>query len=103
MGQFVKVATTAEMQNAPSARLAEVNGQPIAVFHVEGAYYATDDLCPHRGGSLSQGMLTGYEVSCPWHGARFDIRTGEVQCPPAAHGVKCYPVRVTGPDIEVEV
>ncbi len=103
MAQFVKVGVTAEMQGGQGAKLVETGGKPVALFQVEGAYYAIDDTCPHRGGSLSQGMVSGYEVSCPWHGARFDVRTGAVLCPPAAHGVKCHPVRVNGTDIEIEV
>jgi nitrite reductase/ring-hydroxylating ferredoxin subunit len=103
MGQFVKVATTSEMESHRGGKTVEAGGQNLALFSVGGAYYAIEDTCTHRGGSLSQGMLEGFEVSCPWHGARFDIRTGAVLCPPAPHGVKSYPVRVNGEDIEVEV
>ena len=103
MAQFVKAGTTAEMEGGQTSKLVETPAQPVALFRVEGAYYAIDDTCPHRGGSLSQGMLSGYEVTCPWHGAKFDVRTGAVLCPPAARGVTCYPVRVSGADIEVEM
>lgn len=52
---------------------------------------------------MSEGELEGAEVTCPWHGAKFDIRTGAVLGPPAQQGVKSYPVRVTGADIEIDV
>jgi 3-phenylpropionate/trans-cinnamate dioxygenase ferredoxin subunit len=52
---------------------------------------------------LSEGEVEGAEVTCPWHGAKFDIRTGAVLGPPAPQGVKSYPVRVTGADVEIEV
>ena len=103
MGEFVKVATTAEMQNQPASKLVDAGGQAIALFQVAGSYYAIENLCSHRGGSLADGMLDGHEVTCPWHVARFDIRTGAHLCPPAPQGVKSFPVRINGSDIEIEV
>ncbi|MCS6815760.1 MAG: non-heme iron oxygenase ferredoxin subunit [Blastocatellia bacterium] len=102
MGQFVKVARVSEV--APGeARLVEIEGRRIALFNLNGTFHAIDDVCPHRGGPLSEGTLEGEIVVCPWHGARFRISTGEVLSPPATHGVTCYPVRVQGEDIEIEV
>ena len=57
----------------------------------------------HRGGPLSEGEIEGEQVTCPWHGALFNIKTGEVLGPPARTGVASYSVRVEGTDIEVEV
>ena len=81
----------------------EAEGQKVALFDVQGEIFALSDTCTHRGGPLSEGDLEGTEVTCPWHGARFDVRTGAVLGPPAAIGVKSYPVKVTGKDILVEV
>jgi 3-phenylpropionate/trans-cinnamate dioxygenase ferredoxin subunit len=75
----------------------------IALFNLGGTFYAIDDTCPHRGGPLSQGFIQGDVVVCPWHGARFRLGTGEVLSPPAQQGVACYPVRVHGQDIEIEI
>ena len=102
MAQFMKVATTNELEDQ-QAKLVEVEGQKIALFRVDGAFYALSDTCTHRGGPLSEGELEGAEVTCPWHGAKFDIRSGAVMGPPAAQEVKSYPVRVTGADVEIEV
>jgi nitrite reductase/ring-hydroxylating ferredoxin subunit len=102
MAQLIKVATTDELGDQ-QAKLVEVEGQKIALFRVEGAFYALSDTCTHRGGPLSEGELEGAEVTCPWHGAKFDIRTGAVLGAPAQQGVKSYPVRVTGADIEIDV
>jgi 3-phenylpropionate/trans-cinnamate dioxygenase ferredoxin subunit len=102
MAQLIKVATTDELGDQ-QAKLVEVEGQKIALFRVDGAFYALSDTCTHRGGPLSEGELEGAEVTCPWHGAKFDIRTGAVLGPPAQQGVKSYPVRVTGADIEIDV
>ncbi len=102
MGQFIKVARTDEV--APDqAKLIEVEGKRIALFNLGGAFYAIDDVCPHRGGPLSEGSVQGDVVTCPWHGARFRIPTGEVLGPPATQGVTCYPVRVQGVEIEIEI
>ena len=103
MGQFVKAGTTAELASQPAGKVVEAGGQSIAVFQVAGSYYAVGNVCTHRGGPLPQGTLSGSEVICPWHGARFDVRTGAVLGPPAREGVKSYPVRVNGGDVEVEV
>jgi len=102
MAQFIKVATTDELGDQ-QAKLVQVGSQRIALFHVDGAFYALHDACPHRGGPLSKGTVKGAEVVCPWHDASFDIKTGAVLDPPAQQGVKSYPVRVTGVDIEIEV
>jgi nitrite reductase/ring-hydroxylating ferredoxin subunit len=74
-----------------------------ALFDVQGEVFALSDTCTHRGGPLSEGELEGTMVTCPWHGAEFDVRTGGVLGPPAATGVQSYPVKVTGNDIAIEI
>jgi len=102
MAGFVKVAKTDEV--APGqGKMIEVGGKKIALFNVEGSFYAIDDTCTHRGGPLSEGVLEGKQVTCPWHGATYDVTTGEVLGPPAPRGVARYNIRVEGADIEVEV
>ncbi len=102
MAGFVKVAKTDEIA-AGQGKMVEVSGKKIALFNVEGSFYAIDDTCTHRGGPLSEGSLDGKEVTCPWHGAIYDVTSGEVLSPPAPQGVARYDVRVEGSDIEVEV
>ena len=102
MADFVKIAKTSDI--APGeARAAEVGGKIIALFNVDGKFYAIDDTCTHRGGPLSEGMLMGEEVTCPWHGAIFDVTSGTVLGAPAPRDVTRYAVRVVGEDIEVEL
>ena len=102
MGEFVKVATVDEL--GPSqAKLVEVNGKEIALFNVGGSFHTIDNTCTHVGGPLCEGEIAGNEVTCPWHGAMFDVTTGQVLGPPAASNVSRYNVRVDGSDIEVEV
>jgi nitrite reductase/ring-hydroxylating ferredoxin subunit len=102
MGEFVKAASTSEI--APGAcKLVVLKGKEIVLFNVEGEFFALANACTHEEGPLCEGEIEGHEVTCPWHGAKFDIRTGEVLADPAYDAVARYNVRVTGPDIEVEV
>ncbi len=98
MGGYVKVATVGDLSPGEAMRV-EVNDEEVALFNVDGTYYAIGDVCTHAGGPLSDGELEGEEVECPWHGARYNVRTGEVLSPPAPKGVKSYSVKVEGDDI----
>ena len=98
---YVKVGKLADV--APgTARVYEVSDRFIAVCNVDGRLYAIDDVCTHDGGSLDQGVLEGYEIECPRHGARFDVRSGEVTVEPAVIPVDTFHVRLVGDDIEIE-
>jgi 3-phenylpropionate/trans-cinnamate dioxygenase ferredoxin component len=102
MAEFVKVANTSEV--APGAALlVNVDGKDIALFNIAGTFFAIENACTHEEASLAEGEIDGHEVSCPWHGARFDVRTGEVLCAPAEEDLQRYNVRVIGDDIEVEI
>src|SRR5438876_11740320 len=102
MAEFIKVATTDEI--APGqAKLVEVGGSEIALFNVGGSFHAIDNTCTHVGGPLSEGEIDGAEVTCPWHGAMFDVTTGQVLGSPAASNVTRYNVRCEDSDIEIEV
>jgi len=102
MATFVQVATTHELSPG-QGKLVEVNQKRIALFNTGGQFYAIDDICPHRGGPLSEGELEGETVVCPWHGAIFALRTGAVTRPPAAIGVMTYETRVQGDAIEIAI
>jgi nitrite reductase/ring-hydroxylating ferredoxin subunit len=102
MGEFVKAASTGEVAPGHS-HLVVLKGKEIVLFNIEGKFFALDNLCTHEEGPLSEGEIEGHEVTCPWHGAKFDIRTGEVLCDPAYEAVGRHNVRVTGSDIEVEI
>jgi ferredoxin-NADP reductase/nitrite reductase/ring-hydroxylating ferredoxin subunit len=102
MSETIRVASPDDVPPG-SGRVVEANGVRIAVFNVAGTYHAIDDACSHQGGPLSEGTLDGTAVTCPWHGARFDVTTGAVLSPPAQCGVASYPVRASGPDLLVEL
>jgi nitrite reductase/ring-hydroxylating ferredoxin subunit len=102
MSTLREVCRTAEVAPGKS-RLVQVDGKKIAVFNVGGHFYALDDTCTHRGGPLSQGAFDAQAVTCPWHGSKFDLKTGKVLQPPATRPVTAYPVVVEGDRVKVEV
>ena len=102
MAKLLKIAKTKDVPPGQAAAFT-IEGQKIALFNVEGTYYAIGDTCTHRGGPLSEGDVQGIRVTCPWHGADFDLKTGAVLGPPAQKGVPSYKVVVEGDDIKVEV
>lgn len=77
--------------------------RPLGLFKVKGKVYCIGNMCTHAEAYLSDGYLEGYEIECPLHGARFDIRDGRVLCPPAGKDVASYPVRVEGGAVLVEL
>ena len=99
-GDFVKIAETKDIQSK-KMKAVEVAGKKICLINVEGKYYAIGNVCTHEGGPLAEGTLEGYEVECPWHGSKFDIRTGKVTRPPANESESTYEVKVEGNDILV--
>lgn len=102
MDDYVKVATVDNIQ--PGERvLIELDGIRIAIFNLDGTYYAIEDTCTHDGGPLVEGeILDGCQIQCPRHGARFDIRTGAALTMPAFEPTPTYEVQVDGEDIYVE-
>ena len=99
---FVKAASVSEVPPG-KAKQVKVGGKTLAVFNVEGRFYAIDDTCPHRGASLCEGELAGCEVVCPWHAATFDVTTGAHLSPPARSDVASYKVQIVGADVQVDV
>jgi 3-phenylpropionate/trans-cinnamate dioxygenase ferredoxin subunit len=79
----------------------EIDDAPVAVFNIDGAFYAIDDVCTHDGGSLAGGAIEGDVVICPRHGARFCLRTGAVLAPPAYEPVRTYQTRIVDGVVEV--
>ncbi len=68
----------------------------IALYSVDGAVYATDNLCTHGNARLCDGFIEGLEIECPFHQGRFDLRTGEPTCAPATERLKTWPVKIDG-------
>ena len=97
----VRVAAVTEIP-AGEGRVVEAEGLTLALFNVNGAFYAIDNRCPHRGGPLGEGDLEGAVVTCPWHAWHWDVTTGANTNNPAAR-VLCFPVTVEDGAVFVEV
>lgn len=80
-----------------------VDGRAFALFRVDGDLYCLENRCTHMGGPLCQGSLQAAVVVCPWHGSRFDVRTGQVVGGPAPTPVHAVPVTVDGGRIWAEL
>lgn len=93
MSSWLQIANADEFPPG-TRRSVEVNGVAVAVFNLDGKYFAIKDACPHDGGELANGELDGEVIICPRHGARFSIKTGDVLGPPAYENIQTYLVRV---------
>ena len=93
MTDFIRVADVTEIPD-PGKTLVDVDGEMVALFHVGGQFYALDDVCTHDGGPLADGELRDYKISCPRHGAKFDIRTGAALTMPAVRATRAHEVKV---------
>ena len=100
-GDFVKVADTKDIQPSHMKEV-QLDGENICLANVEGKYYAIGNVCTHEGGPLADGTLEDYEVECPWHNSKFDVRTGEVIDPPASEPEPTYQVKVDGNNILIK-
>lgn len=102
MDDFVTVAVEGEIDDG-EAKLVEIGDKKIALFKIDGDYYATDDACTHEDASLSKGEIDGDVVICPHHGSRFNIKTGAVLSLPAMFPLKTYLVKKEGTNIKIGV
>jgi 3-phenylpropionate/trans-cinnamate dioxygenase ferredoxin subunit len=102
MSKLVKVATVDEVP-LNGSKLVEIDNIRIALFNLNGEFYAIEDVCTHDGGPLVEGeIVNGHEVKCPRHGARFDIRTGAALSLPAFEPTIAYAVFIEGQDLLIE-
>ncbi len=79
----------------------DVDGTDVAVFKLDGKFYAIEDVCSHDGAEIASGLLDGDEIVCPRHGARFCIKTGEVKCAPAYENIDTFPVQIENGRVKI--
>jgi nitrite reductase (NADH) small subunit len=101
LSKIVKVADVQEIEEGKS-KIVRAEGLTLAIFRVKDEFFALDNSCLHRGGPLGEGYLEGYDVTCPWHGWTYDVRTGSFEVIPPLR-VRTYPVRREGDSIVVEL
>ncbi len=102
MSDFEKVA---KISDVPEGEVGSffASGEPIAICRVAGNFYAFKDECTHQALPLSGGDLNGDSITCCYHGAEFNVKTGKVLCPPASEPLETYEVKVEGEDIFVKI
>jgi 3-phenylpropionate/trans-cinnamate dioxygenase ferredoxin subunit len=98
--EYITVATVDELGNGQRL-IFEVDTLPIALFNIAGEYFAIADICSHDDGPVAEGDVREYEVECPRHGARFDIKSGKALTLPAVVDIPAYPVRLEGDEIQI--
>lgn len=99
---FVEAARLSDVPPG-RAKTVEIGDEDIALCNVEGVIYAIANVCTHDGGPLGEGYLLGDEIECPRHGARFNVKTGEVKVLPAIVPVPTFDVKVEGDRILVDL
>lgn len=98
MSDWVRVCAAAELLPG-DYRVVVVGALEIAVFNIDGLYFAVEDVCTHDGAELTGGVVDGFEVECPRHGARFDVRTGAALRAPAYTPIATFPVKLEDGEI----
>lgn len=101
MAQWHKVATLGDVPTGAERELT-VGGRIVALFNVDGVFYAMDGICPHAGGPLGEGALSGCVVTCPWHGWQFDVTTGRHALTPRIEQTR-FAVKIEANDVWVEI
>jgi nitrite reductase/ring-hydroxylating ferredoxin subunit len=102
MSEFEKFAETSELQEG-KIKVGKVRGTEVWVANIEGTFHAYPNKCTHMGGPVGRGKMTGYIIQCPWHGSRFDVRTGQVVGGPAQLPLSPFEVKVEGAAVWVEL
>jgi 3-phenylpropionate/trans-cinnamate dioxygenase ferredoxin subunit len=100
--EYISVGSVEELKEGERLFI-EIDGKPVVILNISGNYYAVADVCSHDDGPVGEGNLDGYEIICPRHGARFDLRTGKVLAFPAFVDIPVYPIRLVGDKIEIGI
>ena len=98
--EFIQIGASEELGNGQRL-FVEIDDLVIVIFNIAGELFAIQDVCSHDDGPLGDGELEAYNVSCPRHGANFDVRTGKAISLPAIVDIPAYPVRIVAGQIEL--
>lgn len=101
MATLTKIAKTSDVPKG-SSKTIDLDNKSVALFNIDGIFYATDNTCPHMGGPLGDGFIEGTVTTCPWHGWQFDVETG-LCVADADTKVSTYPVTVEGDDVLISI
>jgi 3-phenylpropionate/trans-cinnamate dioxygenase ferredoxin subunit len=99
---FLEIAPISELPEGERL-FVEIEGKPIVIFNIGGQLFSIADVCSHDDGPVGEGRLEGFNITCPRHGAQFDVRTGKVIQMPAVVDIPAYPVRVADGMIQLGI
>jgi len=91
--EYLEIAPASELPNGERL-FVEIEGKQIVIFNIAGQFFSIADVCSHDDGPVGEGDIEGYNITCPRHGAEFDVRTGKVTSMPAVVDIPAYPVQV---------
>ncbi|RXS95075.1 Rieske (2Fe-2S) protein [Silvibacterium dinghuense] len=102
MSQPVRILSRSELPPEGEAREAVCGARTLCIANANGEVHAVDNVCPHRGGPLGQGIVENGNIVCPWHAWAFNLKSGAAEHSPLAR-IRVYPVHVEGDDVLVEI
>ena len=100
--EYVEIAPVGELPSG-ERMFVEIEGKPIVIFNIAGSYFSIADVCSHDDGPVGEGQIEGFNITCPRHGAQFDVRTGKVTQMPAVVDIPAYPVRIVDGMIQLGI
>ena len=100
--QWIDALSTADLPKDDVMCLA-IAGRDLAIYTVGDAVFATENQCTHGDARLCDGFLDGHEIECSFHQGKFDIRDGRPTCEPATAALRCYPIKVEGQRVYVQL
>ncbi len=99
MVKWINIAKTTEIEPGENI-VVKCEGEDIAIFNGDEAFYAVNNACPHQGGPLNQGVLEDNRITCPWHGWQYDLKSG---CPITTPNLRTYPLRIQGDTLQIAI
>ena len=102
MSEFIQVAKVSDVANAGKLIL-EVDDRMVVLLHINDQFFCIDDVCTHDGGPLGEGELCGFELACPRHGAKFDVRNGAALTMPATEATVVHEVKIEGENVFIRI
>ena len=100
--EFIPIARADEVEVGCALQVCIDGREPLAVVRLDDGFYVMDDTCTHGAASMSEGDVAGFEIECPFHGGRFNIRTGEPTAFPCVVPLQTYTVKVVGDEVCIE-
>ena len=102
MSEFIQVAKVSDVANSGKVIL-EVDDRMVVLLHINDQFFCIDDVCTHDGGPLGEGELCGFELACPRHGAKFDVRNGAALTMPATEATVVHEIKIEGDNVFVRI